>query len=176
MLVNDLVAFPETHLGYFRFCSTLNFNICYILVIVVHASIDFGLMYHHDYSELEVEGGISNHLCMLVNNLVAFPETHLGYFCFFSSLNFNIWGFLVIVVPHAIDFGLMYYHDYSELEVVGGISNHLCMLVNDLVAFPETHLGYFRFCSTLNFNIWAILVIVVQAAIDFGLMYHHDYS
>jgi hypothetical protein len=70
----------------------------------------------------------------------------------------------------------MYYHDYSELEVVGGISNHLCMLRNDLVAFPEAHLGYFRFCRALNFNIWAFLVIVVKAAIDFGLMYYHDYS
>jgi hypothetical protein len=137
MLVNNLVAFPEIHLGYFLFCSTLNFNIWAILVIVVHAAIDFGLMYHHDYSELEVIGGISNHLCMLVNNLVAFPETHLGYFCFFSTLNINIWGFLVIIVHQAIVFGLMYNHDYSELEVVGGISNHLCVLVDELVAFPE---------------------------------------
>jgi hypothetical protein len=71
-------------------------------------------------------------------------------------------------VQAAIDFGLVYYHDYSELEVVGGISNHLCILVNDWVAFPEAHLGYFRFCSNLNFNILAILVNVVQAAIDFG--------
>jgi hypothetical protein len=29
----------------------------------------------------------------------------------------------------------MYIHDYSELEVVGGISNHLCMLVDELVVF-----------------------------------------
>jgi hypothetical protein len=55
----------------------------------------------------------------------------------------------------------MYHHDDSELEVVGGISNHLCMLGEDLVAFPEAHLGHFLFCSNLNFNIWAILVIVV---------------
>jgi hypothetical protein len=72
MLGDDLVAFPESHLGYFRFCSTLNFNFWAILVIVVHASIDFGLMYHHDYSELEEVGGISNHLCMLGNDLVVF--------------------------------------------------------------------------------------------------------
>jgi hypothetical protein len=83
-------------------------------------------------------------------------------------LNFNILAFLVIVVQAAIDYGLMYYHDYSELEVGGGISNHLCLLVNDRVAFPEAHLGYFRFCSNLYFNILAILVNVVQAAIDFG--------
>jgi hypothetical protein len=126
------------------------------------AAIDFGLMYHHDYSELEVVGGISNHLCMLVNGLVAFPESHLGYFRFCSTLNFKIWAILVTVVQAAIDFGLMYCHDYSELEVVGGISNHLCMLGDDLVAFPESHLGYLRFCSTLNFNFWAILIIVVQ--------------
>jgi hypothetical protein len=62
----------------------------------------------------------------------------------------------------------MYYHDYLELEVVGGISNHLCVLVDDLVAFPESHLGYFRFCRTLNFNIWPILVTVVKAGLDFG--------
>jgi hypothetical protein len=55
----------------------------------------------------------------------------------------NIWAILVIVVKLCIDFGLMYHHDYSELEVVGGISNHLCMLVDDLVAFPEAHLAYF---------------------------------
>jgi hypothetical protein len=91
-------------------------------------------------------------------------------------LNFNILAILVIVVHAAIDFGLMYYHDYSELEVVGGISNHICMLVDDLVAFPESHLGYIRFCSILNFIILGFLVIVVHAAIDFGLMYHHDYS
>jgi hypothetical protein len=105
---------------------------------------------------------------MLVNDLVAFPVSHVGYFRFCSTLNFNIWPILVIIVHAAIDFGLLYHHDYSELEVVGGISNHLCMLVNDLVAFPESQLGYFRSCSTLNFNIWAILVIVVKAGLDFG--------
>jgi hypothetical protein len=77
-------------------------------------------------------------------------------------LNFNIWAILVKVVHAAIDFGLMYHHDYSELLVVGGISNHLCIRVNDMVAFPEAPLGYFRFCSPLNFNVCAILVIVVQ--------------
>jgi hypothetical protein len=74
-------------------------------------------------------------------------------FGFFSTFNFNIWFILVIIVHAAIDFGLMYYYDYSELEVVGVISNHLCMLVNDLVALPESKLGYFVFCNTLNFNI-----------------------
>jgi hypothetical protein len=78
VLVDDLVAFPEAHLGYFRFCSTLNFNICAFLVIVVQLAIDFGLMYHHDFSESEVVGGIRNHLCTLVDELVAFPEAHLG--------------------------------------------------------------------------------------------------
>jgi hypothetical protein len=80
MFINDLIAFPESHLGHFRFCSTLNINIWAILVIIVHHAINFGLIYHHDYSELEVVGGISNHLCMLVNDLVAFPESHLGHF------------------------------------------------------------------------------------------------
>jgi fumarate reductase subunit D len=117
----------------------LNFNIWPILVIVVLAAIDFGLIYHHDYSELEVVGGISNHVCMLVEDLVAFLESQLGYFRFCNTLNFNIWSILVLIVHAAIDFGLLYYDDYSELEVVGGISNHLCMLDNDLVAFPESH-------------------------------------
>jgi hypothetical protein len=71
---------------------------------------------------------------MLVNDLVAFPESHLDYFVFCSTLNFNIWAFLVIVVKAGLDYGKMYYEDYSELEVVGGISNHLCMLVDDLFA------------------------------------------
>jgi hypothetical protein len=113
---------------------------------------------------------------MLIDELVAFPDSHLGYFGFFSSLNFYIWSIFVIAVHASIDFGLMYYHDYSELEVVGGISNHLCMLVNNLVAFPESHLGYFGFFSSLNFYIWSIFVIAVHASIVFGLMYHHDYS
>jgi hypothetical protein len=133
-------------------------------------------MYYHDNSELEVVGGISNHQCVLVDDLVAFAESHLGYFQFCNTSNFNFSAFLVIVVQAAIDFGLMYYHDYSELEVVGGISNPLCMLVNDLIAFSEAQLGYFRFCSTLNFIILAILVLIVHAAIHFGLMYYHDFS
>jgi hypothetical protein len=83
---------------------------------------------------------------------------------------------LVNVVQAAIDFGYMYYHDYSELEVEGGISNHLCMLVDNLVAFPVSHLCYFQICSTLNFNIGPILVLLVHAAIDFGMMYYHDFS
>jgi hypothetical protein len=143
------------------------------LVIVVNAAIVFGLMYYHDFSELEVVGGISNHLYMLVNNLVAFPESHLGYFRFCSTFNFNIWSIFVIVVHAAIDFGLMYHHDYSELEVVGGISNHLCMLGDELVVFIVAFPFFSFFRAIWSTTNRYFRHSMQQAVSDFGVLYHH---
>jgi hypothetical protein len=42
----------------------------------------------------------------------------------------------------------MYHHDYSELEVLGDISNHLCILCDDFIVVPEALFCFFGFLST----------------------------
>jgi hypothetical protein len=61
-----------------------------ILGIVVQAAIDFGVMYHYDFSELEVVGGIGSHLCiLLLDDIIVVPE---GHFCFLDFEPFLWWA------------------------------------------------------------------------------------
>jgi hypothetical protein len=62
-------------------------------------------------------------------------------------LNLGIFGHNFTKGP--IDFRVMYHHDYSELEAVDDISNHLCILCDDFIEVPEVLFCFFGFLIAL---------------------------
>jgi hypothetical protein len=54
------------------------------------------------------------------------------------------------------------------------IVNHLCIPLNGMVVAPVAFLGYFEFLTSFYEMLWSFWRRVVQAHLDFGVMYHHD--
>jgi hypothetical protein len=77
----------------------------------------------------------------------------------FYHFVFQYLGYFGHSCKGGLDFGVMYHHDYSALEAVGGIRNHLCILVDDLVVVPEAHflfiLDFLTLCILIFGLFWA---------------------
>jgi hypothetical protein len=54
----------------------------------------------------------------------------------------------------------MWHHDYSQVELIGGINNYLCSLLDDFVMAPEAIFGFLGFLSTFYGKILAIFGLV----------------
>jgi hypothetical protein len=54
------------------------------------------------------------------------------------------------------------------------IVNHLCILRNGMVVAPAAFGGYFEFLTTFYEILLAFWPIVIQAHLDFAVMYHDD--